>query len=76
MGILDKLLGRGKEMAEKSMEIAGEALDKGKDLASEGLERAGGAMQKAGERLGGDEPAGDEGAAAQPSGETADTSER
>ena len=59
MGILDKLLGRGKqvgkEVAEKSMDVAGDAFEKGKELASEGLGKAGDAMHAAGERLGGEE---------------------
>jgi hypothetical protein len=55
MGLLDKLLGRSKQMAEKAAEVgkdvAGDAFDKGKGLASEGLDKAGDAMKAASDKL-------------------------
>ena len=58
MGFLDKLLGRGKQVAEKGKDVAGDAFDKSKDIASAGLEKAGDAMHTAGGKIGGgDKPA-------------------
>ena len=61
MGLLDKLMGRGKQVAEsaadKGMDLAGDALDKGKDLASEGLDKAGDVMKSASGKLGGEDEA-------------------
>jgi len=58
MGFLDTLLGRGKQVAEKGKDVAGDAFDKSKDLASAGLGKAGDAMHAAGGKIGGgDKPA-------------------
>lgn len=69
MGFLDKLLGRGKkiaeEAAEKSKEVAGEAFEKGKEVTAKGLEMASEATDKAAEKLRGEEQAAEtEGASA------------
>jgi len=50
---LDKLLGRGKQAADKGKDIAGEALDKGKSLAAAGLDKSGDAMKSASGKLSG-----------------------
>jgi hypothetical protein len=61
MGLLDKLLGRGKQVAEaaadKGMDLAGDAMDKGKELASEGLDKAGDMMKGASDKLGSEDEA-------------------
>ena len=61
MGLLDKLLGRGKQVAEsaadKGVDLAGDAFDKGKELASEGLDKAGDVMKAASDKLGGEDAA-------------------
>ena len=58
MGFMDRLLGRGKQVAEKGKDVAGDTFDKSKDLASAGLEKAGDAMHTAGGKIGGgDKPA-------------------
>ena len=61
MGLLDKLLGRGKQVAEsaadKGMDLAGDAFDKGKELAGEGLDKAGDLMKAAGDKLSGEDEA-------------------
>jgi hypothetical protein len=61
MGLLDKLMGRGKQVAEsaadKGMDLAGDALGKGKELASEGLDKAGDVMKAASGKLGSEDEA-------------------
>ncbi len=64
MGLLDKILGRtrqvAEQVAEKGAEVAGEALDKGREVAAEGLDKAAEAMHAASAKLGGEQEEGGE----------------
>lgn len=61
MGPLDRILGRGKRVAEQAAErgaeTAAEGLEKGREMAAEGLDKAADALHVASAKLGGEERA-------------------
>ncbi len=52
MGFLDKLLGRGKQIVDKGLDVASDAVDKAGEVADKGLDAAGDMIDKAEKKLG------------------------